>query len=41
VKVLALVPRRRLHREQVLDLLWPGDTVVEALPQLQSCPLRA
>ena len=23
IKVLALAPRRRLHREQVMDLLWP------------------
>jgi len=34
VKVLCLTPGRRLHREQVIDLLWPDDTIVEALPKL-------
>ena len=34
VKVLALAPGLRLHREQVLDLLWPDDTVDEAAPKL-------
>ncbi|HEX5290336.1 MAG TPA: AAA family ATPase [Streptosporangiaceae bacterium] len=34
VKVLALAPGRRLHREQVIDLVWPGDTIVEAVPKL-------
>jgi DNA-binding SARP family transcriptional activator/tetratricopeptide (TPR) repeat protein len=34
VKVLALAPRRRLHREQVIDLVWPGDTIAEAVPKL-------
>lgn len=34
VKLLALAPARRLHREQVIDLLWPEDTVVEAVPKL-------
>src|SRR5215469_2242084 len=24
VKLLALAPRRRMHRERVIDLLWPG-----------------
>jgi DNA-binding SARP family transcriptional activator len=33
VKVLALAPGRRLHREQVLDFLWP-DAVDEAAPKL-------
>ena len=31
VKVLALAPGRRLHREQVIDLVWPGDTIAEAV----------
>jgi len=34
VKVLALAPGRRLHREQVMDLLWPQDTIAEAAPKL-------
>ncbi|HJT02198.1 MAG TPA: AAA family ATPase [Pseudonocardiaceae bacterium] len=34
VKVLAIAPGRRLHREQVIDLLWPDDTIEEALPKL-------
>jgi AAA ATPase-like protein len=34
VKVLALAPERRLHREQVIDLVWPGDTMAEAVPKL-------
>jgi DNA-binding SARP family transcriptional activator/tetratricopeptide (TPR) repeat protein len=34
VKVLALAPGRRLHREQVIDLVWPDDTLDEAAPKL-------
>jgi DNA-binding SARP family transcriptional activator len=34
VKVLALAPGRRLHREQVIDLVWPDDTIAEAVPKL-------
>ncbi len=34
VKVLALAPGRRLHREQILDLVWPDDTIDEAVPKL-------
>ena len=34
VKVLALAPDRRLHREQVIDLVWPEDTIAEAVPKL-------
>jgi DNA-binding SARP family transcriptional activator/tetratricopeptide (TPR) repeat protein len=34
VKLLALAPGRRLHREQVLDLLWPGEAPEDALPKL-------
>jgi DNA-binding SARP family transcriptional activator len=34
VRVLALAPGRRLHREQVIDLIWPGDTIAEAVPKL-------
>jgi len=34
VKVLALAPGRRLHREQVIDLLWPDDTIAAAVPKL-------
>ena len=32
--MLTLAPAMRLHREQVLDLLWPDDTVDEAAPKL-------
>jgi DNA-binding SARP family transcriptional activator len=34
VKVLAMAPGRRLHREQVIDLVWPDDTIEEAMPKL-------
>jgi DNA-binding SARP family transcriptional activator/tetratricopeptide (TPR) repeat protein len=34
VKLLALVPERRLHREQVVDALWPDAAVAEAGPRL-------
>jgi DNA-binding SARP family transcriptional activator/tetratricopeptide (TPR) repeat protein len=34
VKVLALSPGRRRHREQVIDLLWPDLSVAEAAPRL-------
>jgi DNA-binding SARP family transcriptional activator/tetratricopeptide (TPR) repeat protein len=34
VKVLALAPGRRLHREQVIEALWPGAAVKEAGPRL-------
>ncbi|MGI5240727.1 ATP-binding protein [Dactylosporangium sp. CA-139066] len=34
VKVLALAPRRQLHREQVMDVLWPGVPVHEVAPRL-------
>src|SRR5690242_6203106 len=34
VKVLALAPGRRLHREQVIDLVWPDDTIAAAVPKL-------
>jgi DNA-binding SARP family transcriptional activator/tetratricopeptide (TPR) repeat protein len=34
VKVLALAPGQRLHREQVIDLVWPQDTIAEAVPKL-------
>src|SRR5690349_17754457 len=34
VKVLALSPRRTLHREQLIDLLWPELTVEDAAPRL-------
>ena len=34
VKVLAMAPGRRLHREQVIDLLWPDDSIGEAVPKL-------
>src|SRR5262249_7201703 len=34
VKILAMAPARRLHREQVIDLLWPEDTIDDAAPKL-------
>ncbi len=34
VKLLALTPSRRLHREQVIDTLWPGVAVPGAGPRL-------
>jgi len=34
VKVLALAPGRRLHREQVIDLLWPDEPPADAAPKL-------
>ncbi|HEX2381501.1 MAG TPA: AAA family ATPase [Acidimicrobiales bacterium] len=34
VKVLAMASGRRLHREQIIDLLWPDDTLDEAAPKL-------
>src|SRR6478672_2495865 len=34
VKTLALVPGRRLHREQLIDTLWPELSVEEAAPRL-------
>lgn len=34
VKVLALAPGRRLHREQVLDLIWPDEPPAQAAPKL-------
>jgi DNA-binding SARP family transcriptional activator len=34
VKLLALAERRRLHREQVVDALWPDSTLDSALPRL-------
>jgi DNA-binding SARP family transcriptional activator/tetratricopeptide (TPR) repeat protein len=34
VKILALASGHRLHREQVLDLLWPDDPPAEAAPRL-------
>jgi len=34
VKLLALAPRRTLHREQVIDALWPGISVDVAAPRL-------
>src|SRR5438876_1002565 len=34
VKVLALTPGRRLHREQVIDRVWPEETIAGAVPKL-------
>ncbi|KRE25886.1 hypothetical protein ASG80_03360, partial [Agromyces sp. Soil535] len=34
LKLLALDPGHAMHRERLLDLLWPDDTIEEALPKL-------
>lgn len=34
VKVLALAPGHRLHREQLIDRLWPELTIADAAPRL-------
>jgi DNA-binding SARP family transcriptional activator/tetratricopeptide (TPR) repeat protein len=34
VKILALAPGRRLHREQVIDLVWPDESLASASPKL-------
>jgi len=34
VKLLALTPTRSLHREQVIDALWPDLSIAEAAPRL-------
>ena len=34
VALLALAPDRRLHREQVIEALWPDATLAEAAPRL-------
>ena len=34
VKLLALAPDRSLHRERVIDALWPDDTLDRAAPKL-------
>jgi DNA-binding SARP family transcriptional activator/tetratricopeptide (TPR) repeat protein len=34
VKLLALAPHRTLHREQIIDLLWPDAGIAEAAPRL-------
>ena len=34
VKILALAPDHRLHREKAMDLLWPDDSPDQAAPRL-------
>ena len=34
VKILALAPDRQLHREQVMELLWPDSAPTDAAPRL-------
>jgi DNA-binding SARP family transcriptional activator len=34
VKILALAPGHRLHREKVMDLLWPDESPAECAPRL-------
>ena len=34
VKLLALAPGHRMHREQVIDALWPDESVAAAAPKL-------
>jgi len=33
VKVLAMTPQRRMHREQLIDVLWPDDSLDAACAQ--------
>jgi DNA-binding SARP family transcriptional activator len=37
VKLLALAPARRLHREVVVDALWPQLPLADAVPRLHQC----
>src|SRR4051812_24910086 len=41
VKLLALAPGRRLHREQVIDALWPDQSLDEATPRLHKAAFFA
>ncbi len=41
VKILALAPRRSLHREQVMDVLWPALDAEEAAPRLHKAAFYA
>src|SRR6185437_15431536 len=41
VKLLALAPRRTVHREQVIDALWPGTAVDDAAPRLHKAAYYA
>src|SRR4051794_2058084 len=41
VKLLALRPERRLHREQGMDLMWPDLDVAEAAPRLHKAAHHA
>lgn len=34
IKILALAPGHRLHRERVMDLLWPDDSPAQSAPRL-------
>src|SRR5437764_7885547 len=34
IKLLALAPHHRLHREQIMDLLWPGSAPASAVNNL-------
>jgi DNA-binding SARP family transcriptional activator len=41
VKLLALAPGHRLHREQVMDVLWPDDSPDAAAPKLHKAAYYA
>ncbi len=41
VKVLALAPGHRLHRERVMDLLWPDEAPADAAPRLHKAAFFA
>jgi DNA-binding SARP family transcriptional activator len=41
VKLLALAPGHRLHREQVMDVLWPDDSPEVAAPKLHKAAYYA
>ena len=41
IKLLALAPRRTLHREQVIDALWPDISMEDAAPRLHKAAYYA
>jgi DNA-binding SARP family transcriptional activator len=41
IKLLALAPRHRLHRERVMDVLWPGLAPDAAAANLRKAPHHA
>jgi DNA-binding SARP family transcriptional activator len=41
VKILALAPGHRAHREQVMDILWPDESPADAAPKLHKAAYYA